>query len=92
MEFTVYILYSFKTDKYYIGHTGNMDDRLMRHNGGRSTATKSGVPWLLKYTEKYASKTDAYRREMEIKAWKSRKMIESLIFKHSSAGSEHPDH
>ena len=63
----------------------------MRHNGGRSTATKSGVPWIVRYTEVYVTKSEAYRREMEIKSWKSRKLMEALILKHSSAGSGHPD-
>jgi len=41
--------------------------------------------WAIVYSEDYNSKSDAYKRELEIKNWKSRKKIEKLI------GSEHPD-
>jgi putative endonuclease len=80
MPFTVYILYSDSAGKY-VGHTEDMDDRLTRHNGGRSKATKSGVPWKLMHTETFGTKSEAYQRELQIKGWKSRKMIEKLINK-----------
>jgi len=38
--FITYILYSDKSDRYYVGSTGNLEDRLKRHNTGRSTFTK----------------------------------------------------
>ena len=68
--FYTYILLSHKTNKYYIGSTGNLEDRLSRHNGGRSKATKTGVPWTLEYSEEYETKSQAYQREMELKSWK----------------------
>jgi len=77
--FTVYILYSKTSDKYYIGHTASMEDRLERHNQGRSISTKSGKPWMLVHTESFPSKSEAYQREMIIKSKKSRKYIESLF-------------
>ena len=77
--FTVYILYSTSLDKYYIGHSSNINDRLLRHNQKRSKSTKAGVPWLLVYTEEFTTKSLAYRREMEIKKKKSRIYIEKLL-------------
>jgi putative endonuclease len=56
-----------------------MDDRLLRHNSGRSKYTKFGVPWQLVYLEEFKNKTEAYRRELEIKKKKSRNYIERLI-------------
>ena len=79
--FTVYILYSIYLDKYYIGHTGNIEDRIQRHNQKRSKSTKGGVPWLLVYTEEFTTKSLAYNREMEIKKKKSRVYIEKLLAK-----------
>ncbi len=38
----MYILQSEKTGKFYIGSTGNLEDRLIRHYKGRSIATKQG--------------------------------------------------
>ena len=79
MMFTVYILYSKSLDRYYIGHTGDMRDRLHRHNSGRSKSTRSGLPWELAYQEEFSVKSQAYRRELEIKAKKSRIYIKKLI-------------
>jgi len=77
--FTTYILYSEKTDTYYIGSTGNLADRLKRHNSGRSTYTKRGIPWVVVYSKEYETKTEAYRAELYIKSQKSRKYIEDIV-------------
>jgi len=92
MVYYAYILFSKKIDRYYIGSTGNLEDRLNRHNQGRSKATRSGAPeWKLVFFEEYSSRRDAVNREFYLKRMKSRKYIESLIAAHSSAGSAHPD-
>jgi putative endonuclease len=77
----VYILHSEKINRYYIGVTDNLTWRLERHNQGWGRYTKRGIPWKLVYTESFAQKTDALKREKEIKRMKSRKYIESLINK-----------
>ena len=77
--FFVYILYSEKIDSFYVGSTGNLQDRLHRHNTKQSTYTKRGVPWKLVYQKEYASKAEAYRAECHIKSQKSRNYIENLI-------------
>jgi putative endonuclease len=83
MPFSVYILYSEKRDKYYIGQTEDLENRLLIHNAGRNTSTKAGIPWTLKYTETFQTRSEATIRETEIKKKKSRKYIEWLI---STAG------
>ncbi|RLC51638.1 MAG: hypothetical protein DRZ79_02460 [Candidatus Cloacimonadota bacterium] len=77
--FYTYVLYSSSTDKYYIGYTSNIDKRLTKHNNGNSRSTKAGIPWKLVHLEKYETKTEAIKREYEIKRTKSRKYIENLI-------------
>ena len=77
--FTTYILYSRTSDIYYVGSTGNLTDRLDRHNSARSTFTKRGIPWVIVYKKEFQTKSEAYRAEMYIKAQKSRKYIEDLI-------------
>jgi putative endonuclease len=79
--FYVYMLYSPSLNKYYTGSTGNLNDRLFRHNHGRSKATKAGIPWILKYTESFTTRSEAVKREFNIKRMKSRKYIEALIDK-----------
>lgn len=79
MAYFVYILYSKSADRYYIGSTKDLDDRLKRHNTGRSKYTKRGIPWDLTYKEEYPTRSDALKRERELKNWKSRIQIERLV-------------
>ena len=60
-----------------------MEDRLKRHNSGRSTYTKRGIPWIVVYHKEYETKADAYRAELYMKSQKSRKYIEVLILEQS---------
>ncbi len=77
--FYTYILYSESIDKFYIGHTSNLEERIARHNRGGEKFTSKGQPWKLSYSEKFETKILANSRERQIKKWKSRVMIEKLI-------------
>lgn len=79
MQSHVYILFSLKLNKYYVGSTPDLQRRLAEHNRGKEKFTKTGVPWLLVYSETFEQLTAARKRELEIKKKKSRKYIESLI-------------
>jgi putative endonuclease len=79
--FFVYILYSNKSDRYYVGYTSDIENRVSKHNARSTTSTLSGIPWELVYSEEFKSKTEAIKREKAIKRMKSRKYIESLIKK-----------
>ncbi|WP_317172745.1 GIY-YIG nuclease family protein [Echinicola salinicaeni] len=83
----VYILYSTKTFKYYTGSCNDIDERLYHHNRGLTPSTKSGAPnWELKYIEEFSGRSDALKRERQIKKKKSRKYIEWLINSSDSVG------
>jgi len=77
----VYIIYSEKIDRYYIVVTEDMKWRLKRHNTGWGRYTKRGIPWEYVYTENFDNKSDALKREREIKARKSKIYVERLIKK-----------
>ena len=78
--FYVYIIYSQKLDKFYIGFTSNIQIRINEyHNQGRSKFTSRGTPWELSYSEIFQTEIEAMRREKQIKNKKSRKYILSLI-------------
>ena len=78
--YIVYILYSINKDRYYIGFTGDeIQERLRKHNSNHKGFSGKVGDWTIVYTETYPTKTAAYQREREIKAWKSRKKIELLI-------------
>ncbi len=77
--FYVYILKSEKFDKFYIGYTSNLEDRINRHKHGRSKYTSSILPVDLIYFETFETKSLALKREKEIKRYKSHKYIQKLI-------------
>ncbi len=63
----VYILYSEKLKRYYVGSTNNIPDRLRRHNSGQGSYTKKGIPWTLIKSYEISSRPEAVRLEMRIK-------------------------
>ena len=77
--YCVYILKSLKSKRYYIGHTGNLQRRLTEHNSGKTKSTKGYVPWIIVHTEIYKTKSEAYKREKEIKSYKSGIKFKKLI-------------
>ena len=85
--YAVYILYSSKLDKFYVGSSADVRGRLRRHNSHSKGFTATGRPWILVYTEEFTEKQEAETREKQLKSWKNRVRLEALIKK----GSEHPD-
>ncbi len=80
MCYYVYILYSQKCDKFYIGHTDSLERRIEEHNLGQGGQFSSSCnPWKLMYHETFSNRAEAMKREKEIKNKKSRKYIEWLI-------------
>ena len=81
MDYYVYILYSASLNKYYVGSTQDVQSRLEKHLQNHRGFTGKAKDWVLRYTETYNSKSESIKRELQIKKWKSRKMIEELIQK-----------
>ena len=75
----LYILFSEKLNKFYVGSTTELERRLLEHNRGKEKFTKTGIPWELVYSEPFEALIGARRREREIKMKKSRLFIEQLI-------------
>ena len=59
----VYIIYSNKIGKFYIGYTKDLSKRMGKHNRKGSKYTTRGVPWKLIYYEAFLYKKDAMREE-----------------------------
>jgi putative endonuclease len=86
MPYVVYILFSPTKNKYYVGYTGDdLVSRMKKHNTHHKGFTGNSQDWRIVFSESFAEKQDALKREKEIKSWKSRIRIEKLI-----NGSEHP--
>jgi putative endonuclease len=78
--FTVYVLHSKSYDKIYIGFTSNLEQRLLSHNElGKKGWTIKFRPWELIYTEEFQLKSDAMKREKQLKTATGRNFIWSLI-------------
>ncbi len=75
----VYILYSPKCNRYYVGYSHDVQERLQRHNSGKVTATKNCIPYTLKAFKEFDTAIDARREELRIKKMKSRIYLEKLI-------------
>jgi len=85
MDWFLYILKSIsRPEKVYIGSTNDIERRLEDHNRGNTRSTKYYVPWKIVYSEEYATKSEARKRERQLKNWKNRERIENLISKSSS--------
>jgi putative endonuclease len=78
--FWVYVLHSPIFDKIYIGFTSDLESRMRSHN---VLATKGWTikfrPWTLLYSETFANKALAMRREKELKSAKGRTFIRNLL-------------
>lgn len=68
----IYILFSQKDKKLYIGFTHDIKHRITRHNAGFVKATKNRRPLKLIYCELYLNIGDAKRREKFLKGGKGR--------------------
>ena len=77
--FYTYIIYSISADRYYIGQTNNLHNRIAKHNAKLVRSTKAFAPWTLVYFEEFNSRTEAIKRERFLKAQKSKIFIQKLI-------------
>ncbi|MCH8068390.1 MAG: GIY-YIG nuclease family protein [Candidatus Marinimicrobia bacterium] len=80
MSYTVYALHSPTHNKIYIGFTSDILGRMDSHN---ELATKGWTikyrPWFVVHTEEFETKSEALKREKQLKSQKGREFIWSLI-------------
>lgn len=79
--FYVYILYSEKSDLFYVGSTEDPWKRLEEHNSDpKNTFTSKHRPWELKAVfETGKTRGEAQKAEHFIKKQKNRNLIEKLV-------------
>jgi putative endonuclease len=77
-----YILFSDKLNRYYFGSTnGTVEERLKKHLHRHNGFTARANDWKVVYAEYFDSLTNAIKRELQVKAWKSRKKVLELVRK-----------
>ena len=74
--YTVYVLYSQKYDKIYIGYTSDLSNRFLSHN---ELATKGHTikyrPWIIAHTEEFETKAEAMKKEAQLKTANGRDTV-----------------
>jgi putative endonuclease len=79
MNYFVYILYSPKFVKTYVGQSDNLSERLIKHNSGKVKSTKPYLPWVLIHSESFTSRAEAMKREAWFKSRVGRKKIAEIL-------------
>ncbi|WCM41624.1 GIY-YIG nuclease family protein [Flavobacterium sp. CBA20B-1] len=78
-EFVVYILFSKKYRKTYVGFTSNLIERIKSHNVlGTKGYTIKYRPWIVVDVQFFTSKKEAMQVEKFYKTGKGRELIKQL--------------
>jgi putative endonuclease len=79
MPIIVYVLQSESSGTVYIGQTNDLERRLSEHNDRTSRRTlytkRNAGPWRVLYTERYADRSSAMKREKALKGGQGRAWI-----------------
>jgi putative endonuclease len=69
------------TKKSYVGYTNNILTRLEKHNSNKGAKSTKGYKWLLIYSKKFKSKSEAMSFEYKLKNNKSlrKELVEKSI-------------
>jgi len=79
MHYYVYILFSLKDKKLYVGFTNNLKVRLSQHANGAVDSTKYKRPLKLIYYEYFISKEEAKKREVFLKSGFGRNQLKQSL-------------
>lgn len=82
MSYFIYILYSQKDNKLYVGCTNSVEKRIERHNNGYVPSTKHRRPLVLIHSEQFLEKRDAFQREKFLKSLWGGKVKKRILKKY----------
>ena len=77
MYYFTYMLKSITpgTKKTYVGYTDNIDKRLVKHNSNKGAKSTKGYKWLLIYSKKFITKSEAMSYEYKLKKDKNKRKV-----------------
>jgi putative endonuclease len=76
MGYVVYVLYSPKFHKIYVGYASDLEGRIRSHNElAKRGYTVKFRPWVIAFTEEYGSKREALKREKALKSGQGRAFV-----------------
>lgn len=79
LRYCVYVLFSLKDHKFYIGYSTNLKQRLTDHFNGKNRATAPRRPLKLIYCEYHLSGVDARRREKYFKTAAGKAALKRML-------------
>lgn len=74
-----YVLQSKKDEKFYVGFTGNLQQRFEEHNKGYVESTRARKPFRLIYYEACLGKNDALQREKYLKTYHGKMFLKKRL-------------
>jgi putative endonuclease len=77
--YCVYVLRLRESGKHYIGQTQNLTKRLEKHSQGKTKSVKNRGDFDVVYIENLSSRSEAMRREKEIKSYKGGAAFKRLL-------------
>lgn len=78
----VYAIYNKENDKYYIGQTKDLEERISLHNNKKFRASytyRFGGTWELFYKEEFQTRGEALNREKQLKSYRGREFLKKYI-------------
>jgi len=66
--FFVYVIKSKIRNYIYVGLTSDLENRISQHNSGSEVTTKPYKPFELLHFEKYITRSEARKREKQLKS------------------------
>ena len=63
------------TKKTYVGYTDDIDKRLLKHNSNKGAKSTKGYKWLLIYTKKFMTKSEAMSYEYKLKKDRNKRKV-----------------
>jgi putative endonuclease len=74
----VYVLWSQRLKKRYVGCTHDLETRIRQHNSGQSKFTSGGIPWVVIHKEHFDETSLAFAREKFLKSGVGRKWLDGI--------------
>ncbi len=75
----IYVLYSKKDHKLYIGYSADLKERIKRHSQGRVKSTKNRLPLTLIYYEAFINEKAARNQELFYKTGQGRRILKKRL-------------
>ena len=77
--FYTYILFSKSVNKYYVGYTSDLNNRIDRHGTDKNKFTGQANDWKLITQFQFDTKSEAIKFESKIKKRGIKRFLDSLI-------------